>query len=80
MNGARLGELFNELVQVRAVVKLDHVWYFTSREETPLEVSTFDIFFVFVCLVKSSEESVCATSRNGMLSETQCRLNQDMKV
>ena len=49
------GELSNESIQLWSTVELDHAWYFTSCEKSPLEVSTFGTFFVFI-LIKCSQE------------------------
>ena len=56
-----LSEHFNELVQVRGVVKVDHTWYFASREKSPLEVSALDTIFVLV--LESPAEHVCLVKR-----------------
>ena len=47
---------------------------------THLEVSSSDIFFIFILLVKTSKESACAASKNCMIGETQSCPSQDMKT
>jgi hypothetical protein len=62
------------------MVKLHHMWYFTSRKETLLEGSSLDAIFIFILLVESSEKVTQAAFRNSMFSEMQCRSSQDMKA